>query len=865
MSVLDSILPRKAFVKHFVSAVFTLGLFSAALWALHYELRDHTIHEIMDGFKLIPHDDFLIAAGLTVLSYLTLTGYEILGLMMIDAKLRYRTAALASFISYAFSNNVGLTLVTGGSIRYRIYSARGLSAVDIAYITTFCTFSFGLGAIMVASVAALIAPGLIGPAFHLPPALVPLVPRLIGGLSLGLLAIWVAAGAFMTGTFKVWKWQIRLPRVQYTIAQIALAICDLTLAAGVLYVLLPTDFRPDFTLYLAVYVVALVAGALSHVPGGIGVFESLMVLMLPEIPKAPLIGSILAYRCIYFILPLVLAALLTLGQEVLTRRADLNHLVRGMTGWLPKLSPQIVGTLVTLAGAVLLFSGAYPSLDYRLAFLEKVFPLPVLEISNTMNAVTGLALLILSRGLFRRLDAAYHLTVIGLIAGICFSLLKGIDFEEATILAVVLAILVPSRPAYYRKASLLDQRFTPKWLVTIAIVVGAATWLGFFNYKHVEYSTDLWWDFAVNDKAPRFLRATLVMVSLALCFALYQLIRPAPKLPGKPSAEDLDRVRAIIATSPVGYANLALLGDKQLLFSDSGRSFIMYGVIRRTWVALGDPVGPEEEHADLAWKFREFCDLYDGRPVFYHIDAANLSLYADLGLSFLKLGEEARVSLDAAGASLSRPDRKDLRYAKKRAEREGGTFEVIPPEGVEAIMPDLTRISNAWLQSRNTREKGFSVGYFDAAYLKNFHVAVARRNGVPVAFASLWLSADNEELMVDLMRHSDDAPYGVMDFLFADLMLWGGERGYRWLNLGMAPLSGFEDNQLASIWHKLGTFLFEHGENFYNFEGLRRYKAKFSPEWRPKYLASTGGLALPKILFDVSSLVAGGLKGIIAK
>jgi phosphatidylglycerol lysyltransferase len=847
--------------KHLAGALFTAALFAGALWALRHELAGHSLREIGQRFREIPPHAVLVGAVLTIFSYLTLTGYEILGLMMVKAKLRYRTAALASFISYAFSNNVGLTLITGGSIRYRIYSARGLSTVDIAYITAFCTISFGLGALVIIALASLVTPATIADPLHLPDQVVEIGASLL----LAALGVWLLAGLFWTKSFHIRNWEIRLPRVHYTVAQIVLAICDLTLAAGVLYVLLPEAIRPSFEVYITVYVIGLVAGAASHVPGGIGVFESLMIFMLPHVPKVPLIGSILAYRCIYFILPLALAALLTLGQEILTRRADLSHLVRGMTGWLPKLSPQIVGTLVTISGAVMLFSGAYPSIDTRLDFLSAVLPLSVLEVSHLLNAVTGFALLILSRGLFRRLDAAYHLTVVGLIAGIFFSLLKGIDFEEASVLALVLAILIPSRPAYYRKASLFDQRFTPKWLLTIGIVVGASIWLGFFSYKHVEYSNSLWWDFAFSDKAPRFLRATLVLVTLGLVFALYNLLRPAPVLPGKPDAHDLDRVRAILAKSPVGGANIALLGDKKIMFSESERSFIMYGVIHRTWVALGDPVGAEEEFPDLAWKFRELCDVYDGRPVFYHIDARHLSLYADLGLTFLKLGEEARVNLEGDNATLDRPDRKDLRYARNRAAREGTTFEIISPQDVPALMPEFTRISDAWLKTKTAREKGFSVGYFDPAYLRNFHVALVRKQGVAVGFASLWLSANREEMMVDLMRHDSDAPYGVMDFLFAELMLWGAAQGFKWLNLGMAPLSGFEDNQLASIWHKLGTFLFEHGENFYNFEGLRRYKAKFSPEWRPKYLASTGGFALPKILFDVSTLVAGGLKGIIAK
>lgn len=99
-----------------------------------------------------------------------------------------------------------------------------------------------------------------------------------------------------------------------------------------------------------------------------------------------------------------------------------------------------------------------------------------------------------------------------------------------------------------------------------------------------------------------------------------------------------------------------------------------------------------------------------------------------------------------------------------------------------------------------------------------------------------------------------------MDFLFVELMLWGRDQGYRWLNLGMAPLSGLDRHPLAPAWHRVGNFVFRHGEHFYNFEGLRRYKAKFDPHWEPKYLIARGGIALPRVLMDVSVLIAGGVR-----
>jgi phosphatidylglycerol lysyltransferase len=104
-----------------------------------------------------------------------------------------------------------------------------------------------------------------------------------------------------------------------------------------------------------------------------------------------------------------------------------------------------------------------------------------------------------------------------------------------------------------------------------------------------------------------------------------------------------------------------------------------------------------------------------------------------------------------------------------------------------------------------------------------------------------------------------------MDYLFTELILWGRQTGFKWFNLGMAPLSGMENNELAPLWHKLGTFIFTHGEHFYNFRGLRHYKEKFSPLWKPKYLACPKGLMLPRILTNLASLISGGVKGTFSK
>jgi phosphatidylglycerol lysyltransferase len=226
-------------------------------------------------------------------------------------------------------------------------------------------------------------------------------------------------------------------------------------------------------------------------------------------------------------------------------------------------------------------------------------------------------------------------------------------------------------------------------------------------------------------------------------------------------AQDLARARALIIASDSTLANAALTGDKRLLFSDAGDAFIMYQIAGHSWVALGDPVGSPEGAEGLVWRLREMSDHHGGQPVFYQVPGDRLGLYVDLGLAALKVGEEARVPL--SGFSLEGGARADLRQSHRRAQRDGATFEVVPPEGVEPLLPQVARISDAWLAAKSTGEKRFSVGAFSPSYLQQFPLALVRSEGVPAAFANLWTTGTREELSVDLMRFGPDAPRAAMD------------------------------------------------------------------------------------------------------
>ena len=829
------------------------------IYVIHRELTRFTLHDVALQLRAIPLRHLLMAGLLTASSYFTLTCYDALGLRYLRRSVAYSRSVFTSFIAYAFGHNLSLGALTGAAIRFRLYGSSGLTGTEVATLSGFCSSTSGLGLASLAALSLLLSPDDAASVLH--------VHRVSSWLVAGTLLIiivgYLSWAVLSKRAFEFRGWSLRPPGIAIALPQLILGVLDISLSAGVLWWVLPAHSAVSFVTFVGAYAVAIIAGIISHVPGGLGVFESVIVLVLPQLPTDALLGSLIAYRALYYLAPLTIAATLFGAHELAEQRRRLTKVEALAKLSLAPVVPQVTGSLVFLAGFVLLMSGATPGIDSRLATLRQVLPLGLLELSHLAGSIVGVALLILSRALFRRVQIAYHATFWLLVVGIVASVLKGLDVEEAILLVIILAVLTLGRDAFYRPTSIMEERFTPPWIASVLVVLIGAVWLGFLAHRHDEYSNDLWWTFSHRADAPRMLRASLAAVVLATTFLLLNLLRPARPAPGVAKPEEIERTRKAIGASESSLANAALTGDKRLLFAEADRGFLMYQIAGRSWVALGDPVGPADVHEELVWRFRELSDRHGGWAAFYQIPGERLPLYIDLGLAALKLGEEARVPL--VEFSLNGPERADLRQAHRRAERDGATFEVLAAEKITELLPQLQRISDSWLEEKATAEKRFSVGAFSADYLGNFPLALVRCEGHPVAFANLWPGAAKQELSVDLMRFGADAPRGAMDYLFIELMLWGRQQGYQWFNLGMAPLSGLERHPLAPAWHRVGNFIFRHGEHFYNFDGLRRYKAKFDPIWESRYLMAPGGIALPRVLIDVSRLIAGGMKEVFAK
>lgn len=825
-----------------------LAVVALGFVALHHLIREIHLRDVRTAFHAIAPIHIALSLGFAAMSYLALTFYDVIALRIIGRPLPWPTAALASFTSYTLSHNLGLSWLTGGSARYRIYTSAGLDGADVARVIAIASATFWMGVTVIAGVALLLHDGPLATGGF---ALGETNAHIAGAAVLALAAGLVLLCRFGPRTLSLFDWTVPMPPPRQALAQIGISAIDLAAASAALFVLVPGADPAMLPAFMLAYALALIAALVSHVPGGVGVFEAVIIAVLPA-DKASLFAALILYRLIYYLLPLTLGIILLAVSEGRRWHGPGRRVLASARDTLHGLSPLAMSAAAFAGGAILLLSGSLPAIPARLRLLGDFVPLPFIEASHIAASLAGTALILLAPGLLRRLDGAFLATRALLIAGALFSLAKGIDYEEALLCFGLAALLQWTRPAFYRRTALTAQPLSPSWIACIAAVLGLSLWVGFFAYKHVEYRDSLWWQFALHGDASRWLRTMLGVGVLVAGAAVWRLFGPAAaRGVGEPA--DPETIDRILATAARTDAQLARTGDKRFLLSAGGDAFLMYQIRGSSWLVMGDPVGPQEEWADLLWRLRAMADAAQGRLLLYQLSPQALEIAIELGLQIVKYGEEALVDLQQF--SLEGGAMRSLRQAAGRAERGGLAFEVVPAAEVPALLPALQAVSDAWLDAKGQKEKQFSLGRFDPAYLARFDIAVVRKEGQIVAFANLWATAARGELSVDLMRHSKAAPSGTMDYLFVKLMLWGKAQGFERFSLGLAPLSGIEGRPLSPTWAKLAALIFNHGERFYGFKGLRAYKAKFAPRWEPRYIAGPHGLAMLQALADLNGLI----------
>lgn len=814
-----------------------LALFLLALLILNRALGENSYQDILRYIADFPPARISGAIALTALSYFILTLYDHLALRYLQKNIGKIRVSLASFISYCFSRNLGFALLTGGSIRYRFYSAWGLSAEEIARLITFAATTFLVGFLAIGGSILLVSPATLPET-----SMTAWVGQPLGVLALLLLGAYLLLVTIRQRPFRLLRWELSLPTPSQSLTQLLVGSIDWVVKAGGLYYLLSGIIPISLIAFLEVYLIAQIVAALSHVPGGLGVFESVVVLLIPDLVASDLLAILLVHRGIYYMLPFASAILLLGGLEGIQQAKTFRRAQTYLGQWLSGLAPPVFAGAILFTGAILLFSCATPTMAERLDWVGSRLPLPLIEFSHFLLALAGSCLLLLARGLQRRLKSAYIATLILLTFAIGLTLLKGITFEQVVILVLILATLIPSQNLFYRDAALRDEPFSLGWVTVILIAFGSALWLLWVSYEHQSTDIGRWIHFALQDDGARSLRAMTGATAVLVIFACLKLCQPKISVPLHPDPPALKAAAQIILHQSRAASNLALLGDKSLLFTDTEDAFLAFSAQGRYWVALGDPIGATQRISDLAWCFNDMCGGHGAVPVFYQVGEDFLSVYLDMGLALVKIGNEAIVPLNIRNIE-------NLDVSEQTKCR----FEIEHTLN-SAQHTALKRLGTQWSQADEDK-CGFSQGCFDLDYMARFARAVLYLHDEPVAFALLLPGGqDKTELSIDLMRFSPQHPNRA-SLLLHRVAQWGRDQGYRYFNLGVIPNQ--EDTRLPSpvLWHSLGVSAFRNGGSFPSIKSMQDVFETLQPEKRPRYVAFPGEVSSADVLEAVATLI----------
>lgn len=528
---------------------------------------------------------------------------------------------------------------------------------------------------------------------------------------------------------------------------------------------------------------------------------------------------------------------------------------------LPGVAP-ILSVLTALMGLINLVSATFPALHSRLLVIEKYSPLEVRRGSHLTAALAGFALLILANSLWRRKRVAWLLATIILLISAASHLLKGLDYEEASLSLLLALLLLANRHQFHAHSDLPSVRsgllVLGAALVSI-LVYGVAGFYLLDRHFRISYNFlaalrqtfVMFTQFYDPGLQPltgfgQFFGASIyILAAGTLAYSAIMLVRPVlVREPASP--QERAHAREIVqAWGRTSLARFALFPDKTFFFSQGGSlfAFVPRG---RVALVLGDPIGPESDLVAALAEFQKHCALNDWLPVFYQVQPDYLDLYKKAGFDTLMIGQEAIVNLEQF--NLEGKSGKEFRTTLNKMERLGHCAVIHTPPLPASLLEELREVSDEWLTSLHGSELHFSMGWFEDDYIRNSPVmTINTPDGDISAFANLVTEYRHPEYAIDLMRRRSQVENGSMDFLFISLLRWAKEQGATTFSLGLSALSGLDETSDNLASERALHYIYENINSFYNFKGLHAFKEKFKPDWQPRYLVYPGLTNLPAI------------------
>ena len=465
----------------YLGPMLVCAIFVLAVYLLYHKLKAYSIAEIRDSAERISHVRILVSLLLMVVNYLILVGYDWLALKAIHKKLPLSRVCLVSFVGQAVSYNFG-ALLGGTSVRYRFYSSWGFTIPEIVRLVLMLAVTFWMGALGLCGLIFLVSPPVI------PEELLSKMPmtdvRILGAILLSVACSYLILCCLVRHPIRIFGKELIFPTPKIAFAQALVAGLDLIAAAACMYVLLPGDMDISFISFLPSYLMAQVAVVLTHIPGGVGVFELVIIHLTQTTEAQTVFAAVLLFRLIYFILPLLAAAVLLAIYEMRVRR----NMLRDAGRWLSVLSHSIAAYMTFAAGALLLARSLWPTGGMGvLPDMAKTMPASIVAAGQFMETFAGTGLLFVSYGLERRQARAFQMALSLLCLGVAGSLLYGLSWLTTCMVAVVLSAVCLARRRFYRSSFFWEEPIPAYWLVgalgclILAFAVGWALYFPALN------------------------------------------------------------------------------------------------------------------------------------------------------------------------------------------------------------------------------------------------------------------------------------------------------------------------------------------------------------------------------------------------
>src|SRR3954454_15554761 len=328
-------------VREFIWPLIGLLAVIVSGWLLYRELRGMSLDDVWDSLTAVPSHRYALAGLSTLVAYAALAWYDRIALLHLGVRhISWLFVSVTSFTTYALSHNIGATVFSGALVRYRAYTAKGLSAPQVAVLVALCSFTFCLGTILLGGLVLTINPNLLLRLEGLLPAALTnaATARVLGLALLAFVALYSIGSILHLRPFTIRKFKLEYPRPAVLVRQLIAAPLYLLGAAGIIYFALPEHLEPSFMTVLDIFLASFSAALASHAPGGLGVFEIIFITAMPDIPKPDVLAALLIFRFFYLLIPFMMALVVVLLFE----RARLAHSWRDRMG--PETSPPPPGT-----------------------------------------------------------------------------------------------------------------------------------------------------------------------------------------------------------------------------------------------------------------------------------------------------------------------------------------------------------------------------------------------------------------------------------------------------------------------------------------------------------------------------------------